>query len=94
MTPNEFAGAIIGGGMSEPVREPVPDRGIARVQVSYRDRHGSTVWALGWYVGLAEYPGGSQWCAKGKPNPKIILDDGLVIWGCECWWDEIAEDDE
>ena len=20
------------------------------------------------------------------PNPKIILDDGNVVWGCECWW--------
>lgn len=19
-------------------------------------------------------------------NPKIILDDGEVVWGCECWW--------
>lgn len=20
------------------------------------------------------------------PNPKIVLDDGKVVWGCECWW--------
>lgn len=20
------------------------------------------------------------------PNPKIKLDDGSVVWGCECWW--------
>ena len=19
-------------------------------------------------------------------DPKIILDDGEVVWGCECWW--------
>lgn len=19
-------------------------------------------------------------------NPKLILDDGTVVWGCECWW--------
>lgn len=19
-------------------------------------------------------------------NPKIILDNGKVVWGCECWW--------
>jgi hypothetical protein len=27
--------------------------------------------------------------AKGtkiKANPKIILDDGKVVWGAECWW--------
>lgn len=21
-----------------------------------------------------------------KPNPKIVLDRGGVVWGCECWW--------
>lgn len=20
------------------------------------------------------------------PNPKIILDDEKIVWGCECWW--------
>lgn len=19
-------------------------------------------------------------------NPKIVLDDGNVVWGCQCWW--------
>lgn len=19
-------------------------------------------------------------------NPKIVLDNGKVVWGCECWW--------
>ncbi len=22
----------------------------------------------------------------GSTNPKIILDNGDVVWGCECWW--------
>jgi len=22
----------------------------------------------------------------GRPNPKIVLDNGKVVWGCECWW--------
>lgn len=22
----------------------------------------------------------------GFPNPKILLDTGEVVWGCECWW--------
>lgn len=22
----------------------------------------------------------------GVSNPKIVLDNGKVIWGCECWW--------
>jgi len=21
-----------------------------------------------------------------RANPKIKLDSGLVVWGCECWW--------
>lgn len=20
------------------------------------------------------------------PNPKILLDSGQFVWGCECWW--------
>jgi hypothetical protein len=23
---------------------------------------------------------------SGVPNPKIKLDDGSIVWGCECWW--------
>lgn len=22
----------------------------------------------------------------GLPNPKIKLDNGAIIWGCQCWW--------
>lgn len=22
----------------------------------------------------------------GAKNPKIILDNGKIVWGCECWW--------
>lgn len=22
----------------------------------------------------------------GRPNPKIRLDNGEIVWGCECWW--------
>lgn len=25
---------------------------------------------------------------KGAPNPKIQLDNGKVVWGCECFWGE------
>lgn len=20
------------------------------------------------------------------PNPKIKLDNGSIVWGCQCWW--------
>lgn len=31
-------------------------------------------------VGCAPSP------AARPTNPKIVLDDGEVVWGCECWW--------
>lgn len=34
----------------------------------------------GVYVGDEVHPG------LGRPNPKIVLDNGDVVWGCECWW--------
>ncbi len=24
--------------------------------------------------------------APGRPNPRIKLDSGKIVWGCECWW--------
>jgi hypothetical protein len=27
----------------------------------------------------------------GVTNPKIKLDNGKVVWGCECWWGSEAE---
>lgn len=27
-----------------------------------------------------------QLSRAGIPNPKIRLDSGKVVWGCECWW--------
>jgi hypothetical protein len=27
----------------------------------------------------------------GVTNPKIVLDSGKVVWGCECWWGSEAE---
>ncbi|MEW6096234.1 MAG: hypothetical protein AB1567_06885 [bacterium] len=45
----------------------------------------------GTYVG-DEVPIGSvglfgEICQEQKIlNPKIVLDSGKVVWGCECWW--------
>lgn len=27
-------------------------------------------------------------------NPKIELDSGEVVWGCECWWGDLSRYDE
>lgn len=28
------------------------------------------------------------------PNPKITLDSGGVVWGCECWWGPVDQMDK
>jgi hypothetical protein len=42
--------------------------------------------------------GKTGWCEPkafcpelGCTNPRIVLDDGTVIWGYQCWWAEIEE---
>lgn len=27
----------------------------------------------------------------GAPNPKLKLDNGSTVWGCECWWGSEAK---
>lgn len=41
----------------------------------------------GVYVGRAPCPH----LPGGVPNPKIELDDGGVVWGCESWWGPEAQ---
>lgn len=60
--------------------------------------NGKEVYQTGTYEGMEPYPGigntdmtrdnpdYSSWGNKNHKNPKITLDDGKVIWGCECWW--------
>ena len=36
--------------------------------------------------GFGTYQGDELHPAIGIPNPKILLDNGSVVWGCECWW--------
>jgi len=28
---------------------------------------------------------------RGFPNPRITLDNGKIVWGCECWWGPESE---
>ncbi|MDR1516457.1 MAG: hypothetical protein LBS45_12265 [Synergistaceae bacterium] len=39
------------------------------------------IYGYGAYVGNEPCP-----VMGGIPNPKIVLDSGDVVWGCECWW--------
>jgi len=41
--------------------------------------------------GTPENPAPGGWMGKAivekkVPNPKIKLDNGKIVWGCECWW--------
>ena len=40
----------------------------------------------GVYVGNEVPPEGIGGFNMGWPNPKLEMDDGTVVWGCECWW--------
>jgi hypothetical protein len=45
-----------------------------------------------WFLGYGTYDGDHIPPAEiggfncGVPNPKLMLDTGKVVWGCECWW--------
>lgn len=41
----------------------------------------------GTYVGDKIPPEETAGFNLGRPNPKIELDNGDVVWGCQCWWD-------
>ena len=36
--------------------------------------------------GYGVYDGDIKHPDLGFPNPRITLDDGRIVWGCECWW--------
>ena len=45
------------------------------------------VYFLGWGTYVAnEIPPDYIALSIGRANPKIQLDSGSVVWGCECWW--------
>lgn len=35
-------------------------------------------------LGFGVYMGDES--ALGRKNPKLQLDNGKIVWGCECWW--------
>lgn len=54
---------------------------------------GDTVWIFGFgvYDGDHVPPEGVGGFNTGHPNPRIKLDGGKVVWGCECWWGSEAK---
>lgn len=37
-------------------------------------------------IGYGVYEGSQMGSPLGLPNPRIKLDNGEIVWGCECWW--------
>ena len=55
------------------------------------DNDSVTMFGYGTYAGEAVPAEAAGWIAEGLremgiPNPKIQLDSGKVVYGCECWW--------
>ena len=42
----------------------------------------------GVYEGKHKLPEEAAGFNFGQENPRIRLDNGDIIWGCECWWGE------
>lgn len=51
-------------------------------------KEGEKVYLIGYgtYEGEEIPPDNIKGFNIGIPNPKIKLDDGNIVWGCECWW--------
>lgn len=61
------------------------DRVIAIL--SYDDQAGKVYsFGSGTYEGKFPLPEWALGYNFGQENPKITLDNGDVVWGCECWW--------
>jgi hypothetical protein len=73
------------------------EKGIRVGAVMHADNDGVKFFGWGTYQGH-EVPGpevagfmGHALRENKIPNPKILLDNGKVVWGCECWWGPEAE---
>ncbi len=42
-------------------------------------------------LGYGEYLGEEIHPEYNFSTPKIVLDNGDIIWGCECWWGDVEE---
>lgn len=51
------------------------------IAVRDADEHTVNIYGFGEYVGDEPCPSFFD-----IPNPKILLDNGGVVWGYQCWW--------
>ena len=68
----------------------VPDSRI--IAVHRIDEHAITIFGHGVYDGDflvspdASGPFAEALRELGRTNPRLTMDSGQVVWGCECWW--------
>ena len=91
-------------GLSEPQIETALSRLNAAprfLRVRVEDADGGSFFGLATANPDVAVPniGKTGWCEPnafcpelGRTNPRIVLDDGMVIWGYQCWWGEIEYD--
>lgn len=75
-------------GVTSPLDELVRRRVVA---IQSADTDEVRLYGYGSHMGDEVPPPGIQFMGidlneLGYPNPKILLDSGKVVWGCECWW--------
>ena len=56
--------------------------------ISHTSAEEKIAYTFGWgvYAGMEVPPDDLVGLISGGMNPKIDLDNGDVIWGCQCWW--------
>ena len=78
-----------GSGKHEGVSRPPEPRRVGAIQKT--DAETVYLFGYGIYLGcevppLGTYCLGVDLHEEAHPNPKIRLDSGDIVWGCECWW--------
>lgn len=66
-------------GRGEYVGDEVPPEDIVFMGVSFRQ-------AMEQWVKAGMVKDMEEARERLPENPKIVLDNGKVVWGCECWW--------
>lgn len=79
------------------------DENLGYRVVAMRDGDGENkiayIYGEGTYVGRLRPPNGTKTMLgpvddsfpKDWRNPCIVLDDGRVVWGCQCWWGPVEK---
>ena len=81
----------------------MPSAKVGERVYAIRNSDEETIYAYGpgVYAGLQKPPVGTRTCfgvidedwPETYVNPRIDLDNGGVVWGCQCWWgpeDEVS----